>query len=284
MGPFIFTALFLLWHQHMSQKFQGKITCEFLITERGRMSAYRILGGHCVGIVHKLSSHFFWFESKLSTADDPDAFTKGEYLKRTNMIQLALMCKSWNGRVIFPTRNKWVMNRKEKKTVVIGALALPKQPATARDSGVFSPTLVDADEDPLRGHCELILIIPAGLILGGQDCLTITLSQKKTHFSGQGFPDTVPLNCETFLTMGTEEKKRAQILPHPPHTPHRHTLESKGPQPHPRNPAQYPGISYSPFLKSPSSLPPGLIQTELIWPEPLLKSHHTSETIKYTKL
>lgn len=38
------------------------------------------------------------------------------------------------------------MNRKEeKKTVVIGALALPKQPATAQDSGVFSPTLVDAD-------------------------------------------------------------------------------------------------------------------------------------------
>lgn len=109
-------------------------------------SACRTRGGHCVEIVHKLSSHFFWFESKLSTADDPDASTKGDYLKRTNMIQLALMCKSRNGRVIFPTRNKWVMNRKEeKKTVVISVLALPKQPATARDSGVFSPTLVDAD-------------------------------------------------------------------------------------------------------------------------------------------
>lgn len=46
----------------------------------------------------------------------------------------------------FPTVNKWAINSKEeKKTVVISALALPKQLATARDSGILSPTLVDAD-------------------------------------------------------------------------------------------------------------------------------------------
>lgn len=52
-GPFIFTALFLSWHQYMSQKFQRKITCEFLITERGRMSLPALLILYCVQhIVH----------------------------------------------------------------------------------------------------------------------------------------------------------------------------------------------------------------------------------------
>lgn len=107
---------------------------------------------------------------------------------------------------------------------------------------------------------------------------------KKDSLQWIGIPRHCAPKLWNFPHNGDWREKESTNPPTSPHTPHRHTWESKGPQPHPRNPAQYPGISCSPLLKSPSSLPPGLIQTELIWPEPLLKSHHTSETIKYTKL
>lgn len=90
---------------------------------------------------------------------------------------------------------------------------------------------------------------------------------KKTHFSGQRFPDTVPLNCENFPH---NRERGEKDTPNPPtslipHTPHRHTWESKGAQPHPRNPAQYPGISCGPLSETPLSLLLWLIQTELVW-------------------
>lgn len=41
-----------------------------------------------------------------------------------------------------------------------------------------------------------------------------------------------------------ERDPKSKLFPSSPvHTPHRHTWESKGAKPHPRNPAQYPGIS-----------------------------------------
>lgn len=48
--------------------------------------------------------------------------------------------------------------------------------------------------------------------------------------------------------MGTEQKETQKSLPLPPGrcTPHGHTWESKGAKRHPRNPAQYPGISSGP--------------------------------------
>ena len=80
---------------------------------------------------------------------------------------------------------------------------------------------------------------------------------KKTHFSGQRIPDTVPLNCENSLHNGNWEKKKTTNPPSfltPPQHYHRHTWESKGAKPHPRNPVQYPGISCRPSqcLFSPS--------------------------------
>lgn len=52
-------------------------------------------------------------------------------------------------------------------------------------------------------------------------------------------------------------KRDPQILP----LPCRHTWGSKGAQPHPRNPAQYPGISCSPPFRA-SSLPPAKANSE----------------------
>lgn len=52
-GALISTALFWLWHQYTTQKFQRKITREILITERGRMSLPALLILCCVRhIVH----------------------------------------------------------------------------------------------------------------------------------------------------------------------------------------------------------------------------------------
>lgn len=67
----------------------------------------------------------------------------------------------------------------------------------------------------------------------------------------------------------TKRDPKSSHFPHPPHTPHRHTWESKGAQPHPRNPAQYPGISCGPLSEPPLSLLLRLIQTELVWPDAL---------------
>ena len=84
--------------------------------------------------------------------------------------------------------------------------------------------------------------------------------KKKTHFSGQGVQDALPLNCENHHKREASIERDPQIHPsspgllHPPAVSTRHTRESKGAQPHPRNPAQYPGIMGGPLCTP--SLPP----------------------------
>lgn len=60
-------------------------------------------------------------------------------------------------------------------------------------------------------------------------------------------PKLWKLTSQRVLT--TERDPKSTLFPYAypsPRTPHRHTWESKGAQPHPRNPAQYPGISCGP--------------------------------------
>lgn len=132
----------------------------------------------------------------------------------------------------------------------------------ARDSGVPSPKLLDTEWDPLPGHCELILIIPVGLILRGSLLPSHfppwKKKKKKAHFSGQRFPDSVPLNCENSPHNGCRGERET---PKSFHSPAVTLGEAKEPSLIPGILLNILGLAAAPHSEPPLSLLLRLIQT-----------------------
>lgn len=106
--------------------------------------------------------------------------------------------------------------------------------------------------------------------------------KKKAHFSGQRFPDSVPLNCENSLHNGRRGERET---PKSFHSPAVTLGKAKEPSLIPGIPLNILGLAAAPHSEPPLSLLLRLIQTAVVWLQPLSKSRRAEgETIKYSKL